>query len=127
MTLAIAKKRGGKDSRGENLSPKCLRKRGYTHKHQEHKQKLGTRLVQPRFRGLTLIKQARDTLGAASIPRTNAHKAGLGARLCLEAGLGDHSERERERERQRGGVRPTHPHDKASDTRTYAHKGTTVN
>ena len=64
--------------------------------------------------------KTRGTLGAASIPRTNAHKAGLGARLCLEAGLGDHSEKGDNE----GGVRPTPPHGKASDTSTYAHKGT---
>ena len=102
---------------GKPLSQNVYGSEGYTHKHQEHKQKLGARLVQPRFRGLTLIKQARDTLGAASIPRTNAHKAGLGARLCLEAGLGDHSERERDNE---GGPTDT-PHDKRA---THAHMRT---
>ena len=106
------RKRGGKDSRGGKLEPKCLQKRGCTHTHTPRTQ-----------------AKARDTLGAASIPRTNAHKAGLGARLCLEAGLGDHSERERERERERDheGGSDRHPTRQASDTRTYAHKGTTAN
>ncbi len=59
LFLAIAKKRGGEGLEGRlNLSQNVYRSGGCTHKHQEHKQKLGTRLVQPRFRGLTLIKQA---------------------------------------------------------------------